>query len=105
MKIEGPAAVCGDGMKRIVVNFRAGDDWDVFVQQLSELTNDPALGLAAQSQKNCVVLREDRIDQLGNNAFIVANNAGKEFFTGAQFLDEVRAKLVFNGNTLIAAGL
>src|SRR5256885_12028879 len=104
MKIESPAAVGGDGMKRIVVNFRAGDDRELFVQQLGELTNDPALGLSAQSQKDCVVLREDRIDELGNNAFIVAYDAGKEFFTGAQFLDEVRAQLIFYGNALVAAG-
>src|SRR5882762_1647556 len=104
MKIESPAAVCGDGMKRIIVNFGAGDDWDLFVQQLSELTNDPALGLSAESQKNCVVLCQDRINELGNNAFIVAYDAGKESFTGAQFLYEVRAELVFNGNALVAAG-
>ena len=104
MKIESPAAVCGDGMKRIVVNFRAGDDWKVFIQQLGELTNDPALGLAAQAQKNCVVLREHRIDELGNNAFIVAYNAGKQFFTAAQFLYEVCPELVFNGSALVAAG-
>ena len=102
MKLKLSAAVSRDGMKGIVVNFRAGDDGNSIVEQFGELTNDAALGLATQSQQDDVVFRENRVDELGNNGFVVADNAGKEFFTGAQFLDEVRAQLVFDRDALVA---
>ena len=43
MQLERLPAVCRDGLKRIVVDFGAGDDRDLIVEQLSELANDPAL--------------------------------------------------------------
>ena len=39
-------------MKGIVVNFRAGDDRNLFIQQLGELANDAALRLSAQAEQN-----------------------------------------------------
>ncbi len=76
-------------MKRIVVNFRTGDDRNLIVEQLGELANDAALGLAAQSEQDDVVFRENGVDELGNDRFVVTDDAAKKFFAALQFLDEI----------------
>ena len=103
VQLERLPAVSGDGLKRIVVDFRAGDDRNLIVEQLGELTNDAALRLAAQSEQDDVVLRENRVDELGNDGFVVADDAGKEFFAALQFLDEIGAQLVFDRDASVAA--
>src|SRR6266545_7053725 len=44
------AAVCGNWMEGIVVNFRAGDDGDALVEQIRKLADDAALRLSAQTE-------------------------------------------------------
>jgi hypothetical protein len=77
-------------VKRIVVNFRTGDDRDALVEQIGEQTNDAALCLAAQAEQDDVVPRQDRIDQLRNDRVVVADDAGKEFFAARSFLIRLR---------------
>ena len=52
MQLDRLSPIRADGIEWIVVDFRAGDDRNEFVQQISKLTNDSALRLAAQSQQN-----------------------------------------------------
>src|SRR6185503_6042565 len=79
------SSVSRDRAERIVVNFRPGDDWYTFVQQIGQQTNDPALCLSAKPEQDHVVSRQDGIDQLWNHRVLVTNNAGKQLFTCAEF--------------------
>src|SRR5438105_8960344 len=58
MQLDRLSPMRADRMKRIVVDFRAGNDWNLLVEQIGELANDAALRLAAQPQQNQIVSRE-----------------------------------------------
>src|ERR1041385_1959785 len=96
MQVDRLTTEGADGNEWVVVDFRAGNDRNIFVQQISKLTNDSALRLAAQSQQNQVVPREDRIHKLRHNRFVVTYNARKKFFAPLEFANQVRAHLVFD---------
>ena len=46
--------------------------------------------------------RQNRVDELRNDGFVITDDAGKKFFAGAQFLDQIRAQLVFDRDALVA---
>src|SRR5882672_1795540 len=94
VQIESLPAEGRDRRKRIVVYFRTGDHWKALVKQRSKLANDAALGLAAQSKQDQVVPRQNRIDQLRDDRFIIAHDAGKQLLAATQFLDQIRPQLV-----------
>ena len=52
----------------------------LFIEQIGQLANDAALRLAAQTEQDNVMSRENRIDELRNDGFLVADDAGKKFF-------------------------
>src|SRR6267378_867451 len=52
------AAGTADRLERIVVDFAAGDDGHLGVEEIDECTQDAALGLAAEAEKNEIVARE-----------------------------------------------
>ncbi len=95
------AAVGGDRSKRIVVDFRAGDDRNSLVEQFGELANDAALCLSAQAEQDDVVPRQNGVDELRNDRFVVTDNARKKFLAGAQFFDQIEAQFVFDREGLI----
>src|SRR6266850_2123883 len=78
----------GYRLKRIVVNFRTGNYRKAFIQQFSQLADYPAFRLAAQTEQNEVVSRQDGVDQLRDNGVVVANDSGKKLFPRAQFRDQ-----------------
>src|ERR1043165_9466139 len=92
-----------DGITRIVVDFRAGDDRDVFVKQIRKLTDDSALRLTAQPQQNQIAQREDCIDELWHNRLVITNDPGKKSFAPLEFANQVRAHLVFDRSRAITA--
>ena len=59
--------------------------------------------LAAQAEQDQVVPREDRVDELRNDCFVIADDAGKQLFARAQFLDQIRAQLVFDRDAFVTA--
>src|SRR2546425_11825316 len=69
------AAVLGDRIERIVVDLAPRDDRDLLVEQRDELAQNTALRLTAQAEQNEVVAREDRVDELRQNCFLVPNDA------------------------------
>ena len=72
--------VCADGLKRIVVDFGAGDDRNALVEQIGELPNDAALGLPAQAQQDQIVARENCVYDLRDDRLVVADDAGEKSF-------------------------
>ena len=84
------------GSKRIVVNFGAGDDRYFVIQKLGELADDAALGLSSEAQQNNVVPRENGVDELGDNCFVVTDDAAKKFLAARKFLYQICAQFVFD---------
>lgn len=66
------------------------------VEQGGQSAEYAALGLAAQSQQYEIVARQDGVDQLRNHGIVIADDAGKNGLAGAELLNQVVAKLVFD---------
>src|SRR5436190_19548567 len=102
VQLDRLAPVSRDRVERIVIDFGTGDNRQPFVEKVSQLTNDTALSLAAQAEKYGVVLRENRVNQLRNHAFVVPDDTGKKLLTGAELLKKIGAQLLFDRYTLVA---
>ena len=103
-----PACACyqvpaspADGSKRIVVDLTSIDDWDLVVEKVSKLTENPALGLTAQAEKNHVVTGKDRIDDVGHDGVFVAHYSREDRLSGLEFSDEVGPHFVLDCTALI----
>src|SRR6266496_2345897 len=90
MKLNCLTPKRGDGFKRIVVDFRAGDDRNMLVQQLGKLADYPAFGLSSQTQQDDVVAGENSVNELRDDRILVAHDAGKKLPSCTQFFDQVR---------------
>ena len=84
------------GRQRIVVDLAARDDRDLIVEQIHEAAKDPALGLTPQAEKNEVVTREDRVDELRDHGLVVSDDAGKERVTGLKLSHKVVADFLLD---------
>ena len=92
------AAAPADGSVRVVVNLAAGEVGHVRIEQRGESAQDAAFGLAAQSEKNEIVTREDRVNDLRHDRIFVADDAGKNGSVAAvaQAGDEIVAQFVLD---------
>ena len=90
------AAGGADRRQRIVVNLAAGNHRDPLVEQIDEAAQDAALGLPAQSEQDEVVPGENGVDELRNDGVVVADDAGKERFSGLQLANEVVADFLLD---------
>ena len=83
------------------------------IEQRRQRAQDAALRLAAQSQQNEIMPRQNGIDDLRHDRVVVADDAGKDRAVAAQPRDQVVAHLVlhaaiaqaFFGKLLAAAKL
>ena len=69
-----------DGADRVVVDLDAGQHRHPLVQQVRQHAEDARLGLAAQAEEQQVVLGEDAVDDLRDDAVAVADDAGEQLF-------------------------
>src|SRR6266850_2063206 len=99
------ATISRNWLEGIVVHFRSRNDRNLIVEEFSELPDDAALCLSAESQQNDVMFGKNCVNELGNYSLVITYNAAEEPFAGAQFLNEVLAQFVFDGDTLVATGL
>src|SRR5690348_4488204 len=90
------AAGVANGAIRIVVDLAAGDDGDFRVEEIHQIAQDARLGLPAKSKQNKIVARENGVDDLRNHRVVIAANSREKFLAGAQFVQQVIAKLVFH---------
>ena len=100
---DAGAACAADGVKWIVVDFAAGHDGDLIVEQTDQAAQDPALRLAAQAQQNEIVPRQDRVDELRHDRVVVADDAGEEPLASLQLANEVVADFLFDRSRRAAA--
>ncbi len=91
------AAGAADGAERMIVDFAALDDGNLRVEELHEATENAALGLAAEAEKNKIVAGEKGVDDLRDNTVFVAVDAGKEGFVALEATKEIAANFVFDG--------
>ena len=71
------AAAPADGAERIVANFTAGDVRHCRIEQTGQHADNPRLCLTAQSEKNEVVARQNRVDNLRYDGIFITQYAGK----------------------------
>ncbi len=90
---------------RVVVNLAAGDDGQRLVEQGRQGAEEARFGLAAQAEQDEVVPREHRVDHLGYDRVVVADDAGKEGLTGAELANQVVADFRLDRAPRDAAGL
>ena len=64
------------------------------VEQLCQLPDNSALGLAARAEENGIVFGQDGVDYLRDNAFFIPDDAAKKLFAAAKLFDKVGAHLV-----------
>ncbi len=98
------AGIFREGGKGIVVDLGTCDDGHRVVEQVDEHSQHAGLSLAAQSQKEQVVARENRVDDLGNDGLVVADNSGKQRFAASELGQQVPPHLVFDADGLPSAG-
>ena len=73
------AGVLADRRVRIVAHLGAGDVGAVRVKQRRQRAQDARLGLAAQSQQDEIVPRQNGVDDLRDDGIFVSDDAGKEW--------------------------
>src|SRR5438876_396920 len=71
------AATAADRVERIVVDLATRDHWHGFIQQRCQLAKNAALGLASQTEKDHVVARKNRIDNLRHYRIFISDNSGE----------------------------
>ena len=79
----------GEGGERIIANFGASDVGHLLVEKRREHPDQLCFGLSAGAEQDEVMLGQDGVDDLGDDGILVADDAGKEAFAGANFGDEV----------------
>ena len=95
--------VRAEGIVGVVVEFAAGDDRDLIVQQVDHLPDQAGLGLPALAQQDDVLAGQDGVFQLGNDRLVEADDAGKHRLLGAYLGDQVPAHLLAHRNRLVTA--
>ena len=95
-------SVFGDRIEGIVVDLAARDDRNLLVEQRDELAQDTTLRLAAQAEQNEVVAREDRVDELRQDGFLVPHDAREQRGAVLEQTDQVLAHFIFD--RALAAG-
>jgi hypothetical protein len=87
-----------DGRRRVRAGF--GTDIEVgrvLIKEIDELAHEPALSLALFAEEEEIVAREDRVDELGDDGVVVAEDAGEEFAAFLQGVREVVTELCLDG--------
>ncbi len=93
-----------DRRERLVAHLAAGEDRDRFVEERRELPQDAALRLAAKTQEDEVVARQERVDDLRHHGVLIAPDAGEELVARLELPHQVGPDLVLHGSALVSRG-
>ena len=85
------------------MDLAAGHDRDLLVEQIDQTAKDAALRLAAQSEQDEIVPRQDGVDELRDDGVVVADDAGEERLARLQLPNEVVANLLLDRSRAGAA--
>jgi hypothetical protein len=78
------------------VDFTSGHDWNRLVQKAYKRPKNARLGLAAQTEKDEVVARQHRVDDLRHDRVVEADDAREKRRARTQALDQVVPNLVLD---------
>ncbi len=81
----------------IIVDLAAFHERQHIVQQRGQHAHQARLGLAAQSQQNEIVPRQDGVHHLRHHAVFIAHNARKQRRGTLQLADQIFAEFVLHG--------
>src|SRR5206468_6558741 len=101
--VDRLAAGLTDRGERVVVDLAAGYRRHLVVEQLDQETRHPGFGLAALAQEDDVLAGEDRVLDLRQHAFLVADDAPEESRALLEPRDQVVAQLLLHRLRLIPA--
>jgi len=87
------------------VDFAAGHDRDLLVQQIHQRAQDARLRLSPEAEEDEIVPGKNRVDDLRDDGIVVPDNARKERRSGWLLGDQVFSKLVLDGTVVHAAGI
>ena len=96
--VGGDAVATRSAQRKIwvVVNLAPGDVGRLRIEQARQCPQYSALCLAAQTEQDKVMARQDRVHQLGDNRIVIAHNAGKDGAISLQAVDQVLAQFIFD---------
>ena len=80
----------------IVVDFASGNVRKLWIEQGGQGAKDAALGLSTQTKQYKIMPGQNCIDDLRHYRVVIAHNARKNHFSGAQTRDEIVAQLVLH---------
>ena len=83
------AADAADRIQRIVVDLASGHHGNPLVEERDQRAQEACLRLPAQAEEDEIVLGEQRVDELGDDRIVVADDAAKEWFAAPQPFNEV----------------
>jgi hypothetical protein len=94
-----------DGPVGIFVDGASGDVeiWDELIQESDEGSHQPTLGLPLLPQKEHVVPRENRDNDLRDNGVLVTDDSGEKLVAPLQSSEEILPEFVLDGLRLPAA--
>ena len=90
------AAAAANRSVRVVVDLAAGDIRNLGIEQGGQGAQDAAFGLAAQSEQDEVMTRENGVDDLRHDGIVVSDDAGENGTALTQLHDEVVAHFVLH---------
>ena len=102
--LELVPGVMRERQQRIAVQRAAVDRRQPLVEELRQRAQEPRLRLPAQAEQDEVVPRQERVDDLGLDGVLVADDAGEELAPRAEARDDVVAQLVLHGAVPVAGG-
>ena len=89
-------ATAADRAQGMVVNLATGDVRHFGVKQCDQAAQNAALGLAAQSEEDEVVARQEGVDDLRQHGFFITVDAGEQRFIRLDLAQEVRADFILH---------
>src|SRR5262249_400545 len=87
-----------DGLQRAIIDFATRDDGNFGVEKLDQSTQDAALRLAAQTQQDEIMPREQRVYDLRQNRVFIAMNTREQRFVALDAPEQIAANLALYGD-------
>ena len=78
-------------------------DRDDRIEQIGQHPQDAGLSLPSEAQEQHVVLREDRVFDLGNDGFVISDDSRKERLSRAQTAEQIGSHLGLHAAGLVTA--
>src|SRR6266545_5611804 len=87
------------------MDFAPGHAREPLIQKMRKGAQNPAFRLASQAKQDHVMFAQNRVDDLGDDGFVVTHNAGKECVSLAKLFKQVHPHLVFNSTSFRVQGM